>query len=272
MSTIVPDLSVSDRTILVTGASRGLGRAMALGLLREGAKVIFASKGPSAALDATVRSAQNCAPEHRFAVVSGDIACYDDCARICEEATSVFGPLDVLINNAAIPMVGEGPNFWEMNPQDWSSMTQINCDAVFYMCRAATPGMIEHGSGKIINISTSERTMVRARFSPYGPSKTFIEACSRIWAEELKGTGVTVNVLSPGGVVDTASDITGMPTLGKSFLPASVMIPPTLWLSSAASNGVSGERYVASLWKEDFPLTERIASSRQCGVEMPHIM
>ena len=272
MTTMVPDLSVRDRTILVTGASRGLGRAMALGLLREGAKVIFASTGPSAALDATLRSAQACAPEHHFAAVSGDVSCYDDCVRICEEATALFGPLDVLINNAAIPMAGEGPHFWEMDPQDWSRMTKINCDAVFYMCRAATPAMIERGSGKIINISTSERTMVRPRYSPYGPSKTFVEACSRIWAEELRGAGVTVNVLSPGGAVDTASDVTGVPTPGKSFLPASVMIPPTLWLSSAASDGVSGERYVASLWKEESPLPDRISAARQCGVDMPHIM
>lgn len=266
------DLSVSDRTILLTGASRGLGRAMALGLLREGARVILASTGPSAALDVTLASAKECAPQSRFTTVFGDLCQYDDCVQICAQASAVFGPIDVLINNAAIPMAGEGPRFWEIDPQDWSRMTKTNCDSVFYMCRAATPAMVARGAGKIINISTSERTMVRPRYSPYGPSKAFVEACSRIWAGELQGTGVSVNVLSPGGAIDTAFDVTGVQTHGKSFLPASVMVQPAVWLSSAASDGISGERYVASLWKEELPLPERIAAARQCGADAPRIM
>jgi 3-oxoacyl-[acyl-carrier protein] reductase len=123
--------------------------------------------------------------------------------------------------------------------------------------------MVARGQGKIINISTSERTMVRPCFSPYGPSKAFVEACSRIWAGELKGTGVSVNVLSPGGAVDTAADVTGVQTAGKAFLPASVMIAPVAWLSSTASDEINGDRFVANLWRDDLPLHERIAAARQ---------
>lgn len=266
------NLSVRDRTILITGASRGLGRVMALGLLEAGARVALASTGPSGPLDATLAAARERASPDQFKSVFGDVRRYEDCVKICAEAVATFGQIDVLINNAAIPMAGEGPPFWEIAPRDWVRMTQTNCDSVFFMSRAAVPAMMARGSGKIVNISTSERTMVRPRYSPYGPSKTFVEACSRIWAQELKGTAVTVNVLSPGGAIDTAADVSGVVTEGKAFLPASVMVAPTLWLCSAASDGISGDRFVASLWKDELPLAERIAAARQCGAESPRIM
>ena len=104
--------------------------------------------------------------------------------------------------------------------------------------------------------------MVRKNFSPYGPSKAFLEAASRIWAQDLAGTGVTVNVLLPGGAVDTAADVTGVPTPGRTFQPASVMVPPILWLASDESNAHTGERFVASRWDESLPLAERIAAAR----------
>jgi 3-oxoacyl-[acyl-carrier protein] reductase len=131
--------------------------------------------------------------------------------------------------------------------------------------------MVAQKFGKIVNISTGAGTMVRERFAPYGPSKAFVEAASRIWAEELNDTGVSVNVLLPGGAVDTAADVTGQPRAG-SFQPASVMAPPILWLASDLSNGHSGQRFVARLWDESLPLSERIARARQDGAEEPHIM
>lgn len=254
---------LNDRTVLVTGSSRGLGRAMALGLLRLGARVVFSATSPSQHLAATLKSAGETAPMDCFSTVFGDVARFDECSRMVQEANDCFGQIDVLINNAAIPMSGEGPHFWEMNPDDWSRMSDINCNSVFYMSRAAVPHMVARGKGKIINISTSERTMVRPRFSPYGPSKAFVEACSRIWASELKNTGVSVNVLSPGGAVDTASDVTGVQAAGKTFLPASVMVDPVAWLCSKASDGINGDRFVAHLWNENLPIEQRIAAARQ---------
>ena len=114
--------------------------------------------------------------------------------------------------------------------------------------------------------------MVRKLFAPYGPSKAFLEAASRIWAQELAGTGVTVNVLLPGGAVDTAADVTGMPTPGRTFQPATVMAAPILWLASDLSNGHTGERFVAGLWDEKLPLAERIIAARQSGAKEPQIM
>jgi 3-oxoacyl-[acyl-carrier protein] reductase len=140
------------------------------------------------------------------------------------------------------------------------------------MTRSVVPAMMARGFGKIINISANERTMVRKNLSPYGPSKAFLEACSRIWAQDLSGTGVTVNVLLPGGVVDTAADVSGVAAEGKSFLPASVMVLPLLWLASDESNAHNGERFIANLWDDSLPLAARIERARQDRVDVPRIM
>jgi 3-oxoacyl-[acyl-carrier protein] reductase len=131
--------------------------------------------------------------------------------------------------------------------------------------------MIEQGAGKIINISTNETTMVRPRYTPYGPGKAFVDACSRAWASELAGTGVTVNVLHPGGSVDTAREITGVPSQ-RPALPAEIVVAPLLWLASDESDGHTGERYAARLWDETLDLEARLAAARQSGSPTVQIM
>jgi NAD(P)-dependent dehydrogenase (short-subunit alcohol dehydrogenase family) len=264
--------SVAGRSIIVTGASRGLGRAMALGLLEAGARVALVSTGPGGPLDQTLALAEKAAPPTHWTPVFGDLRDPAQCARIAAEARAAFGAVEMLVNNAAVPMSGDGPSFWDIEPDDWIRMTRTNCDTIFFMSRAVAPAMRAAGFGKIVNISSSDRSLVRPRFTPYGPSKAFVEACSRAWAEELRGSGVTMNVLCPGGVVDTAADVTGQNATGKKFLPAAVMVPPLLWLASDESNSVTGQRFLANLWDEKLPLESRIAAARQCGAELPRIM
>ena len=257
--------SLIGRRALVTGGSRGLGRAMAIGLLQAGARVAIVSTGPSRPLDDALALAHAAAPASHSICAAGDLAEPADCARIVAEVLSAFGRIDVLVNNAGVRTNSPGAPFWEMSVNDWLRMAHTNCDSVFLLSRAVAPGMIKQGFGKIINVSTNGRTMVREKFSPYGPSKAFVEACTRIWARELAGTGVTANVLLPGGNVDTSADVTGAPASGASTLPASIMIPPLLWLTADESNGHSGERFVANLWNESVDLPARIAAARQSG-------
>ena len=264
--------SVARRSVIVTGASRGLGRAMAIGLLRAGARVTLACTGPSAPLDKTLELAAAAAPRAQYLCAFGDLREPDDCDRVTAQARDAFGTIDALVNNAAVPNSGDGPPFWDLGTDYWTKVTRTNCDTVFFMSRSVAPAMIAAGFGKIVNISTSDRSMVRPRFSPYGPSKAFVEACTRAWAGELAGSGVTMNVLCPGGVVDTAADVTGVAATGKKFLPPSIMVPPLLFLLSDESNSVTGQRFLANLWDEKLPLDARIAAARQDGAELPRIM
>ena len=120
---------------------------------------------------------------------------------------------------------------------------------------------------KIINVSTSDQTMVRRGFSPYGPSKAFVEAASRAWAQELAGTGIDVNVLLPGGAADTdllppSPDKKGA---DGNLLPATIMDEAIVWLVSEAADGHTGERYIGRYW--DGP-----DAARDEHIDKPRIM
>jgi NAD(P)-dependent dehydrogenase (short-subunit alcohol dehydrogenase family) len=114
------------------------------------------------------------------------------------------------------------------------------------MMRAAVPHMRAGGWGRVINNTTSFFTMLRVL--PYGASKAALESMSAIWAAELEGSGITVNVLVPGGPTDTpfVGDESGIPR--DKMLKSAVMGAPARWLASPDSDGVTGQRFVAALW------------------------
>lgn len=263
---------LADKVVMVTGSSRGLGRAMALAFVEAGARVAVAASRDSAQLAQTMSMASSRGGGDRTCAVIGDVGSPEDCARVVAEARQCLGPIDVLINNAGIAMNGPGEPIWRLPVDDWLPMVAANVNGPFLMARCVVQDMIDRGGGRIVNISTSDRTMVRKTYTPYGPSKAFLEACSRIWAEELADTGVTVNVLAPGGAVDTRADLTGVPTPGRAGLPVTVMNGPALWLASGLSAAHTGQRFMANLWDESLPLPQRITAASQDGIELPRIM
>ena len=258
--------SIAGRVVLVTGAARGLGLAMARGAADAGAKVIYADVDAQAlGLLASAGIGQGDAA----ATVTIDIADLESCRNGVKSCLERFGRIDVLVNNA-----GRGPNFvtngdpngslkfWEADPLRWGALIQTNVVGTFNMSHCAAQPMLAQGFGRIINISTSLATMYRAQGSPYGVSKAAIETETMIWARDLEGSGVTVNALLPGGAVDT--DFVSPSTreaarAGKTvLLDAQIMVDPMLWLASNESADISGARLVASKWALDQPLEERI--------------
>jgi NAD(P)-dependent dehydrogenase (short-subunit alcohol dehydrogenase family) len=265
-------ISLEGTVALVTGASRGLGRAMALAFVEAGARVGVLASRDSPQLAETMARITSAGGGARSVALVGDVRREADCARIVAEAEARLGPAQVLINNAGIAMNGPGKPFWQIEPDAWRTMVDVNVDGPFLMARAVVPGMIARGFGRIVNVSTSDKTMIRPTYTPYGPSKAFLDTASRVWAAELAGTGVTVNVLAPGGLVDTLADLTGVPTPGRTGLPASVMCGPALWLASRLSDGHTGQRFLGNRWNDALPLAERIAAARDDGAEAPRIM
>lgn len=249
--------SLTDRVVLITGGSRGLGREMALALHEAGARVAITGSAPSDALD------QTCADlgQTGLALVA-DVTDAAACAKAVSDTVAAFGRIDVLINNAGLGMraISETFNtvptkFWEADAAAWSRIVDTNINGPFLMAQAAVPQMVQQGFGKIINISTSDITMIRTGYAPYGPTKAFLEAASRVWAADLAGTGVDVNVLLPGGATDT--DLLP-PSPNKkgadgNLLSPDIMRAPALWLCSDASNGITGARYIARLWEDGNP-------------------
>lgn len=273
---MIQDVRLDGRVALVTGAGRGLGKAMAQGLVRAGAKVVLAD-ADSAALLSSSSEPEWRASEGRVVSILCDITRKQDCASAVARALEAFGRLDILVNNA-----GRGPNhvtsspatkslkFWEADPERWEQVIRTNVVGTFLMAHAAVPHMIAGKWGRIVNVTTSLSTMQRKANSPYGVSKTAIEAETLIWAQDLEGTGVTVNSLIPGGAADT--EFVSPPTREAAIsgrtklLPPSIMVPPLLWLASNLSDGVTGARFVGKLWDATLRIEEAAARAREAPV------
>jgi 3-oxoacyl-[acyl-carrier protein] reductase len=252
------DLPPSGRVAIVTGGGRGLGRAMALGLAQAGANVVATAARER---DEVERLAGEAGGSGYIVPVVADVSDEDDCRRVVDGALDRFGRLDILVNNAGRGMryvsedfMTEPTRFWETPADVWRLVIDTNVVGPFLMAQAALPHMRAAGWGRIVNISMNAETMRRRGFSPYGPSKAALESATVIWAQDLAGSGVTVNALLPGGATLTGMIPAGFPNeLRATLLDPAIMVPPLLWLASTKSDGVTGCRLIAKDWRENDP-------------------
>lgn len=243
-------VSLDGRVAIVTGGGRGLGRAMVRGLADAGAMVVATAARERGELDQVAGN--------RVHTIIADVTSEEDCTRAVATAIQRLGRLDILVNNAGRGMryVSEDfmttpTRFWETSADTWRLVMETNAVGPFLMARAAVPIMLAKGWGRIVNISVSESTMRRRGFSPYGPSKAALESATIIWAQDLAGSGVTVNALLPGGPTLTGMVPTTVPDeVRAKLLDPGIMVPPLLWLASTKSDGVTGQRFSAADWQE----------------------
>jgi NAD(P)-dependent dehydrogenase (short-subunit alcohol dehydrogenase family) len=200
LAILATDPSLTDRVVIVTGGSRGLGREMAMALVEAGARVVVVGLNDSPQLAQTVKDAEAVAGQGRLIPMVADVRRDADCQRVAAETLKAFGAIDVLFNNAglglqAIENLTKKPRtmFWETHLDAWYAILDTNVHGVFLMARAVAPTMLAQKFGKIINVSTNRHTMLRLGGSSYGGAKAFVETASRVWANEFEGTGVTVN-------------------------------------------------------------------------------
>ncbi len=158
-----------------------------------------------------------------------------------------LGAIDVLVNNAGIGMRTVNPRFmtdpqpfWSVEPDLFRNLFATNVTGYFLLARAVAPMMAGAGRGKIVNVSVNDTTTRRAGFAPYGPSRAATDSLSHVMAADLAGTGVTVNLLAPGGATATGMvpDDIGADVRAR-LLDPEIMGPPIRWLASADSDGVS---------------------------------
>ncbi len=266
--------SLAGRSTIVTGGGQGLGRSMALALAERGAAVTVIAARDAGSIEETITAADGMAGTVQ--AVQADIRSRDDCARVVERALERFGRIEALVNNAArgtryvSETTGGGTTkFWDADRDRWEEVMVTNVVGTFFMAAAAVPHMTARGFGRIVNVSTSDRSMIRPMNTPYGPSKAALEAMTRAWAGELEGTGVTSNVLLPGGAADTrmATGVTRRP-----LLPVDVMNAAVLWLCSDRSNGRTGGRYIGQDWDTRAEPDEAASGARQPSRNLPAIM
>jgi NAD(P)-dependent dehydrogenase (short-subunit alcohol dehydrogenase family) len=262
-------LMVAERQVaIVTGAASGIGRAMTLGLLEGGIDVAAVDK-ETAWLDELRAEAGSKGFSGALRTIRADLTDPASFETIVSTVLGASARIDILVNNAGI---GQGSiradqrrnplRFWEITPEQWSRFVAVNATGPLMMARAVVPHMMRAKRGRVVTVTTSLGTMLREGYVLYGASKAAAEAATAVMSADLAGTGVTANVLVPGGMTDTRIVPDAAVADRSRLLRPEIMAPPLLWLVSDAAAGVTGRRFLAAHWDTSLPPAE---AAEKCG-------
>jgi len=196
---ILSKFSLEGKTAIVTGASRGLGQGMAVGLAEAGADVaVVASSERIQETVEIVRSlGKRCIP------IQADLGSIDPIPRIIDTALKEFGKIDILVNCAGIIL--RAPAI-EVTEQDWNSVINLNQKTLFFMCQAAAKEMIKQKRGKIINVASVLSFQGGVLVPAYAASKAAVASITRSLANEWAPLGINVNAIAPGYMATEMTD------------------------------------------------------------------
>ena len=258
------DKPLTGKVAIVTGAGSpiGMGRAMTLGLVQAGARVAMLDVNEQW-LEQTANEVRSIGGDDSVLALVCDVSDPESAEDAVRKTIAGLGDLHVLINNAGTINLadlsgGNQPNFWDITPETWNKIVAVNFSGAFYMTRAVAGHMLDRKWGRIISVTTSVDTMYREGMCPYGPSKAGHEALVALMARELEGTGVTANVLIPGGTTDTNIIPEDIEHDRAALMRPEVMQAPSVWLSSDESEGTNGMRFIAYYWDESLPIDQRL--------------
>lgn len=253
-------MALRGRSAIVTGASQGLGLAIARRFVEAGANVLLAARGAERLRQAEEELKRNARPGQIVVGQAGDISLPADCQAIVSRARQALPDLTVLVNNAGVygPIGRIEDNDWD----EWARAIQINLFGTVLMCRAVLPHLREQGYGKIINLSGGGATAALPRFSCYAASKAAVVRFTETLAEEVREYHIDVNAIAPGALNTRLLDqvlAAGPEQAGQAFYERSLKqqvdggIPLdkgaalAAFLASDASDGISG-RLLSAVW------------------------
>lgn len=239
------DLRLTDTVVLVTGASRGLGAAMAIELAREGAHVVAAARSKDSLAEVASQG------DGRISVVEADMRDEDSVAALVPEVIARHGRIDGLINNAGIAPAGK---FATQDPAIWKDAMAVNVIAPMLLAQAAGVQMIEQGGGRIVNVASTTGLRGKPFLVPYSTSKGAVVRFTEALAAEWAAKNVQVNCIAPGAFVTEAQKaVTESPELhakrvakipaGRMADPAEI-VPLTCLLVSPLSSFTTGAIFV----------------------------
>ncbi|WP_158811858.1 SDR family NAD(P)-dependent oxidoreductase [Beijerinckia sp. L45] len=260
------DQILKGKTIVLTGAALGLGRVMALALAEAGANIgALDLAGNADALRALVAEADQKGVARRILPLFADVRNFSEVEVAVKQLEHQFGDLFGLVNNAGLGMQTIGPvqvgpwkKFYEVGIENWQNVIDVNLIGPFVVTKSVAPRLVARGRGRIVNVTTGIRTMQTEGFCPYGPSKAGLEAASVIWAKDLRSSGVTVNVLLPGGAADTRMIPDHEIPDRTQLVSPLMMAAPIVWLMSDGSEAVTSQRFNAAKWNDASTLQDNL--------------
>jgi NAD(P)-dependent dehydrogenase (short-subunit alcohol dehydrogenase family) len=271
---------MEQRVAIITGGLRGLGRAMTFGLAREGHDVVAVGH-----IDTDIAEVESAAAnvKGRILPIIADLRRPAECDRIVAMTLERFRAVHILVNNAGLTFTtidparfrrAEPQKFWQVSDSIARAVIETNYLAADQMARRAAPIMVEQGWGRIVNVTTKLDTMNRPHTSPYGASKAALEMATEVWAKEVEGTGLTINIVNPGAGANTpgmADEMRRMSREGRAprLVEPEEMVPPLLYVVSREADQVNGWRFDANLWDASLPPVEAARrAGRPAGFEM----
>jgi len=238
-----PANRLAGKVVLVTGSTRGIGRAIAHACAAEGARVAICGRS-KADLKAVSEEIQSLGAE--CLAVKVDLTDYASAAKLVDAVHHTWGRIDVLVNNAGV--LGPRTTIAEYPPSEWESVLKANLDAVFWISQDAIGKMLPQNGGSIINVSSGVGREGRANWGAYAVAKFGVEGLTQVLADELKGYGIRVNSVNPGAV-RTGMRAAACPGEDPAGLPSPAAITNVfVYLASDASAGVTGCQFDAREW------------------------
>lgn len=234
---------LSGKVALVTGGSRGIGRAIAASYARAGARVYICGRDENR-LQATLGELRTAGGA--VDGIAGDIGVAEEARRIARTALERFGSVDVLVNNASI--LGPREPIVNYPLSAWDEVVRVNLTGLFLITQEILPTMIAQRGGSIINVTSGVGRVGKARWGAYAVSKAGLEVFTQVLAEELKDTGVRVNAVNPAAT-RTEMRAAAYPDENPSILPLPEQIMPLfLHLAADASANITGKSLNARDW------------------------
>ena len=237
-------MKFTNQAVMITGASKGLGRALTLAFARAGARLAICARGEKQLIEVK-KEAEALGAD--VLAVAADISSIKDVERFVSLAEIQFGKMDVLINNASI--FGPGPLFLADYPDDqFAEVIRVNILNSFFMTKRVLPGMLAAGRGSIINVTSEAGRTGFAEWGAYGISKFGVEGLTQTWADELQETGVRINMVDPGEM-DTDMHKTAVPDCDYELARPEDIVDVFFYLASDESFHINGQRLDAKAFK-----------------------
>ena len=227
-----------EKVVLITGASRGLGRALTLAFAKEGARLAICARSADSLMQVK-EEAERLGTQ--VLAVSADMSVPRDVERFVATAEAAYGRIDVLINNASILGPSPMPLLLDYPEEDFAEVLRVNALSPFLVTRRVIPGMLERDSGSIINVTSEAGHTGYAGWGAYGISKFAVEGLTQIWADEVSETHVRVNMVDPGEM-DTDMHRLAVPDCDYPLAKPEDVVGVFLYLASDRSIGMNGQR------------------------------